>query len=188
MNEQTIQILTLVAVVITLCFSILSFILLVHRDRNNITFKTILEIEFTDKFRERTRLFFDIYENNDWDRVAHPTSDKDREERSIIFDHLNYFELISIGMKHGAVNGSLFKDWMGGYALRLWNRSWYFVQKIRWEWNETNESWSYNRLIFRNFELLAIEIGQQPNRSEVHRIGPMTTPRPKSMSNRNFDG
>ena len=80
----------------------------------------------------------------------------DKPFRKKVFEYLNHYEMISIGMRQGILDEKIYRAWMEGAFVRDWNAAADFIQRERWKIDDAG-IWSYRASIYQNYQKMACD-------------------------------
>ncbi|MFT4089608.1 MAG: DUF4760 domain-containing protein [Asticcacaulis sp.] len=118
------------------------------------TLDFIEKAESTDHYRKLNDKFSTLRRAEGFMHLTEPMSGPN-DERQQIVDYLNHYELVSLGIQRGALDGSIYKLWMGGAFVRDWNAAREWIQRERWMWDASQNKWLYRSSIFKEFQKMA---------------------------------
>lgn len=78
----------------------------------------------------------------------------DKPMRKAVFDYLNHYEMVSIGLRQDILDERIYRAWMEGAFVRDWNAAAEFIQRERWKVDEDG-NWSYRDSIYENYQYVA---------------------------------
>jgi hypothetical protein len=122
--------------------------------RQRATLDFIEKVESTPHYRAINTIFSRYRVNNGFGRL-HSPAEEDAADRAAIFDYLNHYEMVAIGIKSNILDDKIYRDWMLGPIIRDWNAVSEFVQRERWKWDSEKSTWSYREKLFENFQRVA---------------------------------
>ena len=123
--------------------------------REKATLDLIEKTESTEFYRENHSVFRDRRLSNTIMRLTDPKSEADRRDRARLYDYLNHYELISIGIRKNILDEDFYKNWMRTAFLRDWEAAAEFIQRERWKQKDDTEEWEYNAKLFEHYNELA---------------------------------
>ncbi|MGF1474510.1 MAG: DUF4760 domain-containing protein [Geminicoccaceae bacterium] len=144
--------------------------------RSKVTLDFIEKKESTSYYR-RIHNTFSLYRKAG--RLAFlydPKTDEDRAARTDVFDYLNHYEIVSIGILERVLSGRIYKKWMRGPFVRDWNAAAELIQRERWKWHSTKETWVYYDSVFQHYQIIARRWSKDTHHLDRHTSGPPTTP------------
>ncbi len=127
--------------------------------RKRATFDMLEKSESTQHYRDIGSTFNDHFErpmtNAEIDSFISSNRESDKLLRRRIIDYLNHYEFMSLGVRQKAFHEKTYRKWMRSAVVRDWNRAAPLIQQLRWQWDESTESWIYQRRQFEHLERLA---------------------------------
>ncbi|MCB2049655.1 MAG: DUF4760 domain-containing protein [Novosphingobium sp.] len=117
--------------------------------RQKATLDLIEKRESTEHYRSLSRNFFDLQKGPGFMHLVDPV-EKDKAARKAVFDYLNHYEIVSIGIRQDILDEKIYRAWMEGAFVRDWNAAAEFIQRERWKIDEDG-NWSYRDSIYENY-------------------------------------
>jgi hypothetical protein len=121
--------------------------------RQRATLDLVEKVESGEHYRNVVQTFTELRRGKGFAHLNNPKTEEDKKARRCIFDFLNHYEMVSIGIRKGILDEAFYRDWMRGPFVRDWNAIALFVQKERWK--REDGIWKYYDQTFIEFELLA---------------------------------
>ena len=118
--------------------------------RQKATLDLIEKRESTDHYRAISRNFFELQKGAGFMHLVDPAP-SDKDSRKAVFDYLNHYEIISIGIRQDILDEKIYRAWMEGAFVRDWNAAAEFIQRERWK-IEPDETWAYRDSIYENYQ------------------------------------
>ena len=122
--------------------------------RQRATLDLVEKKESTEYYRAISRQFFDLRAGPGFMHLVDPANAADKAARRSLFDYLNHYELVSIGIRQNILDEKIYRSWMEGAFVRDWNAAADFVQRQRWKRN-ADGSWQYRASIYANYQFVA---------------------------------
>lgn len=66
-----------------------------------------------------------------WKALVQPKNDDDRETIQKLYNVLNHFEMIAIGIAEGSVDENTYKKWARGVVIAIWQKGRQFIVLAR---------------------------------------------------------
>ena len=121
--------------------------------RQKATLDLIEKRESPEHYRDLSRTFFELQKGRGFMHLVAPI-EADRPTRKKVFDYLNHYEIIAIGLRQDILDEKIYRAWMEGAFVRDWNAAADFIQRERWKCDEQGR-WSYRASIYENYEHVA---------------------------------
>lgn len=118
------------------------------------TLDFIEKAESTEHYRKLNDKFSTLRRGGGFLHLNVPAQGHD-DDRQKVVDYLNHYELVSLGIRRGALDGDIYRQWMGGAFVRDWNAAREWIQRERWMWDEGKKKWLYRESIFKEYQLMA---------------------------------
>lgn len=142
--------------------------------RQKATLDLIEKRESTEHYRDLSRTFFELQKGPGFQHLTAP-SDADRPTRKKVFDYLNHYEIIAIGLRQNILDEKIYRAWMEGAFVRDWNAAADFIQRERWKCDEAGE-WHYRSSIYENYEHIAHQWSKDTRALDAQSSQPPRTP------------
>lgn len=114
----------------------------------------IIEKELSSQhYRDVAAIFSTLRRTNAFASLNAPV-EADKLKRTAVLDHLNHYEVISIGIRQNILDQRIYRAWMEGTFVRDWNAASNWVQRERWKIGKDGK-WQYRASIFANFQEVA---------------------------------
>lgn len=120
--------------------------------RQKATLDLIEKRESTEHYRAISRIFFDLQSGSGFMHLVDPTPD-DKPLRKAVFDYLNHYEIIAIGIRQDILDERIYRAWMEGAFVRDWNAAAEFIQRQRWK--HADGRWRYRASVYENYQHVA---------------------------------
>lgn len=121
--------------------------------RQKATLDLIEKRESTDHYRQISRIFFDLQKGGGFMHLVDPAPDE-KPLRKAVFDYLNHYEMVSIGIRQDILDEKIYRAWMEGAFVRDWNAAADFIQRERWK-ADAQGNWSYRASVYENYQHVA---------------------------------
>jgi hypothetical protein len=141
--------------------------------RQKATLDLIEKRESTEHYRDLSRTFFELQKGPGFLHLVAPT-DADRPVRKKVFDYLNHYEIIAIGLRQNILDEKIYRAWMEGAFVRDWNAAADFIQRERWKCDHAGQ-WQYRNSIYRNYGHLAQRWSKEARILTAESSGPPLT-------------
>lgn len=142
--------------------------------RQKATLDLIEKRESTEHYRDLSRTFFELQKGPGFMHLVAP-SEADRPTRKKVFDYLNHYEIIAIGLRQNILDEKIYRAWMEGAFVRDWNAAADFIQRERWKCDEHGQ-WHYRDSIYENYEHVARRWSPETRVLTAQSSRPPTTP------------
>lgn len=142
--------------------------------RQKATLDLIEKRESTAHYRDLSRTFFELQKGPGFMHLVAP-SDADRPTRKQVFDYLNHYEIIAIGLRQNILDEKIYRAWMEGAFVRDWNAAADFIQRERWKCDEAGV-WHYRDSIYENYEHVARRWSRETRVLSAASSAPPTAP------------
>lgn len=142
--------------------------------RQKATLDLIEKRESTEHYRDLSRTFFELQKGPGFLHLVAP-SETDRPLRKKVFDYLNHYEMIAIGLRQNILDEKIYRAWMEGAFVRDWNAAADFIQRERWKIDEEGQ-WHYRDSIYQNYGHIARRWSREARVLTAASSGPPTTP------------
>ena len=159
--------------------------------RQKATLDLIEKRESTEHYRAISRTYFELQSGPGFMHLVDPTPD-DKPLRKSVFDYLNHYEIIAIGIRQDILDERIYRAWMEGAFVRDWNAASEFIQRQRWK--HADGAWQYRASIYENYQHVAcrwskdaIRLTQNSFPPPNHPAGPGDTPLPKPIDDVELD-
>lgn len=159
--------------------------------RQKATLDLIEKRESTEHYRAISRTYFELQSGPGFMHLVDPTPD-DKPLRKSVFDYLNHYEIIAIGIRQDILDERIYRAWMEGAFVRDWNVASEFIQRQRWK--HADGTWQYRASIYENYQHVAcrwskdaIRLTQHSFPPPNHPAGPGDTPLPQPIDDIELD-
>lgn len=129
--------------------------------RKRATLDFIEKVESIEHYRKLAETFSRMRTSAGFSKLHTPTSDAEHADRRSVFDYINQYELVSIGIAQKILDEKFYRQWMASAFVRDWNTVSDFVQRERWKWNAALQTWEYADNLFDNFQTYACRWSKQ---------------------------
>jgi hypothetical protein len=120
--------------------------------RQKATLDLIEKRESTEHYRAISRIFFELLSGPGFMHLVDPAP-QDKPTRKAVFDYLNHYEIIAIGIRQDILDERIYRAWMEGAFVRDWNAAAEFVQRQRWKY--ADGQWRYRASVYENYQHVA---------------------------------
>jgi len=140
------------------------------------TLDLIEKAESSDHYRTITRVFSELRRHEAF-MAVHDPSEQNRPIRLALVAYLNHYETIALFIRRNVLDEETYSAWIQGTLVRDWNSASAFIQRQRWDWDRTSQTWVYDPTIYSQFQWLASR--WNPNAApltEAYSAPPQTRP------------
>ena len=123
--------------------------------RQRATIDLIEKRESTDYYRANSRRFSELRRAAGFVHLNDPATVEAQADRRRVIEHLNHYELVSLGIRRGVLSGGFYKRWMGGPFVRDWNAALDWIEGERWKHDPGSGEHRYDPKIYQHFERVA---------------------------------
>jgi Domain of unknown function (DUF4760) len=160
--------------------------------RQKATLDLIEKRESTEHYRKISRTFFELQRGAGFLHLVDPI-EADKPLRKDVFDYLNHYEIISIGIRQDILDERIYRAWMEGAFVRDWNAASDFIQRERWKYAK-DETWNYRHSIYQNYQHIACRwskdariLSQESSPPPEYPAGPGDTSLPRPVDSVKLD-
>jgi hypothetical protein len=144
--------------------------------RQRATLDMIEKVESTEHYRGIQAVFSKHRKAGSFSQLHAPSPGEQEADRRAVFDYLNHYELVSIGICKNTLDAGIYRDWMLGPFVRDWNAAAAFIQRERWKQHPDTKLWSYREPVFKNYQDVACEWSLEAVRLTEQYGGPPAEP------------
>lgn len=123
--------------------------------RQRATLDMIEKVESTPHYRVIQSRFSEYRTTGKFGDLHVPDTPEKKRHRKAVFDYLNHYELVAIGIRNNTLDAAIYRSWMLGPFVRDWNAAADFVQRVRWKYDPESARWTYRHQVFENYQKVA---------------------------------